>query len=269
MSFDMSKPAQRAIANDRFRAGICPTLGPQLMTRERRHRRAERFTKERLEREAQDPVAAAKTEKENRDKYIQYIEELRNRPSLPARPKPTTVSLARENLQRSTRPSNPFRKIPRSKPATFKPYPSPHAKSDLVKSDLHARKYPSFVDRMNELLGRDPLSLARHEAKRREIKERAYAEQERAKIENARYRVMAQILEEGEGKRRAEKKEVGPAPVGFHFIQEGYVRHKPVSYSIQMTLFIARENVLLAPIDDNTDSGMLFGRADEIRVVHN
>ncbi|KAK6981486.1 hypothetical protein R3P38DRAFT_2772580 [Favolaschia claudopus] len=255
MSFDMSDPAQRAIANDRFRAGICPTLGPQLLTRERRNRRAGIFTKERLELEAQDPVAAAKTEKENRDKYIprtiiEYIEELRIRPSPPARPKPTAVSLARENLQRSTRPSNPFRKIPRSKPPTFVPYPSPRAKSDLVKPDLHARKYPSFVDRMNELLGRDPLSLARHEAKRREIKERAYAEHERAKIENARYRVMAQILEEGEGKRSAEKKEVGPAPVGFHFIQEG-------------------ENVLLAPIDDNTDSGMLFGRADEIRVVHN
>ncbi|KAK6981628.1 hypothetical protein R3P38DRAFT_3234061 [Favolaschia claudopus] len=254
MSFDMNDPAQRAIAFDRFRAGICPTLGPHSLTRERRERRAgmyttQRYTKERLEREAQDPVSAAKIEKENRVKFIQYIEEMRARPSLPARPKPTVVSLARENLQHSTR-QNPFRPIPRSKPATFKPYPSQRPKSDLVEPNLTARKYPSFVDRMNELLGGDPLSLARHEAKRTEIKERAFAEQERANIENARHRLMAQILEVGEGKRSAERKEVGPAPFGFHFLQEG-------------------ENVVLARLDDNADSGMLFGRADEIRIVHN
>ncbi|KAK7063357.1 hypothetical protein R3P38DRAFT_2756302 [Favolaschia claudopus] len=245
MSFDMSDPAQRAISFDRFRAGIGPTLGPQSLTRERRHRIAEQFTKERLEREKQDPVAAAKVEKENRAKFIQYVEEMRNRPSLPARPKPTVVSLARENLQRSLQqPPYPFRRIPRSKPATLKPYAS-----QRVKTDPATRKYPSFIDQIHALFGGDQLSLARHEANRREIEERAYAEQERAKIENARYRVMCQILEVGEEKRSAERRELGPAPVGFHFIQVG-------------------ENILLARLDDNSESGVLFGRADEFRISY-
>ncbi|KAK6971652.1 hypothetical protein R3P38DRAFT_3241920 [Favolaschia claudopus] len=240
MSFDMSDPAQRAKANDRFLAGICPTLGPQPLTKARRHRLAERFTRERLAREAEDPEKAKAMEAKRRAEHIERLTAMYARPSLPPRPKPTLVRLARENLERSRLQRPVFRPIPRSKGAFTSGRHSAASKTSPTRS----------VPCILAIFANDQAMLARVDAQRRDMKSRALAEQARALAEGAMRPVLLQILEVGAAKREVERREVGPAPPGLHFIQDG-------------------DNVLLARVDDNSDAGMLIGTADEITIVRN
>ncbi|KAK6988882.1 hypothetical protein R3P38DRAFT_3228218 [Favolaschia claudopus] len=246
MSFDMSDPAARARANDRFLAGICPTLGPQPLTKERRHRMAERFTRERLAREAEDPEKAKVEEAKRRAELVERMTAMYARPRLPQRPKPTLVRLARENLERSLEQSRPrrpvFVPIPRSKGAF-----TSGRRSDASKAPASSTySVPCIL----AIFANDSAMQARVKAQRREMRDRALAEQARALAEGAMRPVFAQILEVGAAKRRVERREVGPAPTGLHFIQDG-------------------DNVLLARIDDEWDAGMLVGVADEITIVRN
>ncbi|KAK7033749.1 hypothetical protein R3P38DRAFT_3185488 [Favolaschia claudopus] len=239
MAYDMSDPAQRAIVHDRLLAGICPTLGPQRLTRKRRQAKAERLTRERLAREAvEPPLQGPALARQKRREVMEFYGGMRLRP---LKPKPTLISIARENLERSLARQ-------RSQPVDLNSRgntsPGKNSSGNLGQPLQHALPHiphgASFRDRLAALFGEEMASLS--EKQGREMKERALAEQDRARAEGAMIPVAAEILEVGAETRQLEKREIGPAPPGYVYVQEG-------------------EQLLLALIGYE-ESGMLIGDAD-------
>ncbi|KAJ7609746.1 hypothetical protein DFH06DRAFT_1346221 [Mycena polygramma] len=75
MSYDMSNPEERAMANARRDAGIGPTLGPQQESRKRRRARAEEIYQQRS--------GLVHTDEAERRKRVAYLEHLRYGPRAP------------------------------------------------------------------------------------------------------------------------------------------------------------------------------------------
>ncbi|KAJ7604503.1 hypothetical protein DFH06DRAFT_1349403 [Mycena polygramma] len=87
MSYDMSNPEERAMANARRDAGIGPTLGPQQESRKRRRARVEEIYQQRS--------GLVHTDEAERRKQVAYLEHLRYGPRAPRlSPKPGLVNLA-------------------------------------------------------------------------------------------------------------------------------------------------------------------------------
>ncbi|KAK6977543.1 hypothetical protein R3P38DRAFT_3236951 [Favolaschia claudopus] len=242
MAFDMNDPAQRAIAHDRLMAGICPTLGPQKSLRKRRHAKAEQLTRDRLAREAiEPPKEGHELIREKRRQVMELYGGMCLRPR-----KPTLVAIARENLERSLRPK-PTKTVKFDLSKTVKIDPPGNLGRRLQEVLPPLPIHAPFRDRLAAFFG-EQIAI-RSETQAREMKARAYAEQDRARAEGAMIKVAAEILKVGAEKRRLEKDEVGPAPVGLMFVQDG-------------------DCVLLARIDGDGPR-ILFGNADGIRVVTN
>ncbi|KAJ6499594.1 hypothetical protein C8R47DRAFT_1211885 [Mycena vitilis] len=87
MSYDMSNPTERAMANARRDAGIGPTLGPQQASRKRRRARAEELYQQRS--------GLMHTDEAERRKRVAYLEHLRYGPRVPkTTPKSGLVKLS-------------------------------------------------------------------------------------------------------------------------------------------------------------------------------
>ncbi|KAJ7463447.1 hypothetical protein B0H11DRAFT_2240922 [Mycena galericulata] len=229
MSLDMNDPQQYGLAMDRLAAGIGPTLGPQATIKKRRQARVEE-----LQRQRRAETAEETTMRQNR---VAALDRLRqNSRKKDAKRAPTRLATALSVPPAPTRLAAALSVSPATSPppaqkkygclldyACFEreaDWSDPSSEDEFDPNGIlpYCPWYKISSGRAKEMYDQSMRRVVEDAQAELAVK-RAMRQRQQAKREMA--AVAAQIIQVGAWKKALERAEIGPAPLGFQYVQIG------------------------------------------------
>ncbi|KAJ7491795.1 hypothetical protein B0H11DRAFT_2228598 [Mycena galericulata] len=229
MSLDMNDPQQYGLAMDRLAAGVGPTLGPQATTKKRRQARVEE-----LQRQRRAETAEETTMRQNRVAALDRLRQSSRKKD--AKQAPTRLATALSAPPAPTRLATALSAPPAASPPPAQKdygclldYACFEREADWSEASSEDEFDPNgilpYCPRYNISSGRAKEMYIQSMRRVVEVAQaelavkRAMRQREQAKRQMA--AVAAQILQVGAWKKALERAEIGPAPLGFQFLQIG------------------------------------------------